>query len=404
MFINKGPRRNRVLLINCSWDWFGGVGTNFRLVRNLLDQKGHEVYTFLWTDLQGERQCERDYVYHPSRSRVDYVLSKLVLNPSAYAALKQFVDKVKPDWVYVHTFGLQDFATLRALEGQRVVHAVHTSEPVCATSLALCADVPEPCPCGVDFKCVRHKCIPLYKLPAHRYLFLQRRRLMNRVFAAHMPPSEWLCDLLRNHQFANVYHLPHFIVADKDVPPYPSGTPTVLYTGKLNYYKGVHYLARTIPNVIREVPMVRFRFLGDGQLREYLEQVCVEQGVAASVEFTGNVPRDEVLEAFGEASVCVLPSLSDNSPLVAYEAMANGRPIVASNRGGLPELVADGDCGYVVDPTNPMQIADRIIRLLQNPDQARQMGASGARFVREELNGEQYYRRLNDILDTVFPD
>jgi glycosyltransferase involved in cell wall biosynthesis len=95
------------------------------------------------------------------------------------------------------------------------------------------------------------------------------------------------------------------------------------------------------------------------------------------VEFAGFVP--DVRQRLAQADVLVMPSLSEGLGVAVLEAMAMGKPVVASNTGGLPEAVADGETGLLVPPGNAEALAGALLALLEDPDRAQAMGKAGRR-------------------------
>ena len=172
---------------------------------------------------------------------------------------------------------------------------------------------------------------------------------------------------------------------------WPDGSPTVIYAGRLETRKGVWNLAKAIPMVLQQLPGARFIFLGKdsrGPLRQRsMKQVLLQElGVYADrVEFIDAVPLEEVPGVLARASVAVFPSVWENFPNVCLEAMAAGRAVVASNQGGMVDMLSPADGGIFIDPENPTEIADALLSLLRHPERIRAMG------MRNRERALQYY-------------
>ncbi len=118
-------------------------------------------------------------------------------------------------------------------------------------------------------------------------------------------------------------------------------------------------------------------------------------GLARSVLFLGD--RKDVPDLLAAIDLLILTSISESSPNAILEAMAIGRPVVATRVGGIPELVQDGQTGILVTPRKAEEVAERVIMLLKNPALRREMGEAARRRVENEYTVEQVMRRLDGI-------
>jgi len=158
------------------------------------------------------------------------------------------------------------------------------------------------------------------------------------------------------------------------------GEPEVLFLGRFEWHKGPQVLAQAIPLVLRERPDVRFSFAGrdwywtgGGLLSEHVWQT-IPSWARTRVSFAGELPREEVPERLQRTTVCVFPSLWENFPYAVLEAMACGKPVVASRVGGIPEQIEDGVSGLLVEPDSPQELAEAILRLLSDEALRRRLG------------------------------
>ena len=116
--------------------------------------------------------------------------------------------------------------------------------------------------------------------------------------------------------------------------------------------------------------------------------------------FTGE--RSDIAEALAAFDVFVLPSLFEACPMALLEAMAMARPSVASNVGGVPEIIENGETGFLVRPKDPKEIARAVDDLLTRPDEAKRMAARGRRHIVANFDleacAENHYRLYCDLL------
>jgi len=176
-------------------------------------------------------------------------------------------------------------------------------------------------------------------------------------------------------------------------------TPVVGVVGRLDAQKGHTYLLDAWPAVQREMPEARLLLVGEGGLRQPLEQRVRELGLADSVIFAGF--RTDVPQMLDAMDVMVLPSLYEGMPLTAIEASAMARPVVATAVDGTPEVVADGLTGRLVPPADPAALTGAMLDLLRDPDGARRMGEAGRRRVLARFDVARHVEATADVYRSV---
>jgi phosphatidylinositol alpha-mannosyltransferase len=160
-------------------------------------------------------------------------------------------------------------------------------------------------------------------------------------------------------------------------PQYLDGKPTVLFLSRFEPRKGAEQLLRAIPLIRTLFPATRFIFAGDGPLRPAYEQLVAERGWA-NVVFTGWVPECEKPALYAAAHVYCAPNTGGESQgITLLEALASGRPIVASAIPGFCSVVRHEHTGLLVLPERPDELARAIIAVLGDAALARQLGEAG---------------------------
>jgi glycosyltransferase involved in cell wall biosynthesis len=160
------------------------------------------------------------------------------------------------------------------------------------------------------------------------------------------------------------------------------GRPRLLTVGRLQAPKDAVTLIRALA-ALRERPFEAV-VVGDGPDRPAVEEEIRVLGLEPAVELAGD--RDDVPDLLASADLFVLSSRSEGLPLSILEAMAAGLPVVASNVGGVPEAVVDGDTGLLVPPSDPQSLATAIGRLLDDPALRRRLGEAGRMRVAEHFD------------------
>lgn len=165
--------------------------------------------------------------------------------------------------------------------------------------------------------------------------------------------------------------------------------------------KGLTVLLRALAGIAArsDVPDWQVLLVGDGPARAELERTAAELGLAGQVVFAG--VRRDIPSVLRVLDVFVCPSLYEGFGIVIVEAMAAGRPVVASAVGGVPEIVVDGETGLLVPAGDAPALADAIARLLRDPASARQMGARGGDRARELFSVERMVRQHERLYEAL---
>ncbi|MCX6031998.1 MAG: glycosyltransferase [Chloroflexi bacterium] len=140
--------------------------------------------------------------------------------------------------------------------------------------------------------------------------------------------------------------------------------PIVLYVGRLSAEKGLDYLIEGFPTVVSRFPGARLFIIGSGPLQAALAAQVDRLGLAGRVKFVGHVPNAELPRWYSAADVTVMPSLLEWFGMVAAESMACGTPVVATQAGGAVDIVREFECGILVPPRDPVQLAEGICAVL----------------------------------------
>ncbi len=157
--------------------------------------------------------------------------------------------------------------------------------------------------------------------------------------------------------------------------------------GRLALQKGQRHLIAAMPLLLERVPRARAIIAGGGDLEDYLRDLASEIGVAERVHVLG--PRKDVPALMHAIDVFVMPSIWEGFGLVLLEAMAAGRPIVASRVATIPEVVADGETGLLVPAGDPLALATALAELAEQPSEAARFGEAGRERLRRQFSVEK---------------
>ena len=179
------------------------------------------------------------------------------------------------------------------------------------------------------------------------------------------------------------------------------GGETIGYLGQLYPPKGVHFLIEAFGLIATQFPTARLFLIGDPMIEEYrdypkqLRFQVDDLGLGDRVAFTGW--REDALSLLTHMDVVAHPTLAEGFGRGVLEAMALGKPVVASAVGGLRESVVDGETGYLVPPKDPVMLANRLGKLLGDPERGRILGDAGRRRVRKRFMVQDKMKKLSDL-------
>lgn len=185
-------------------------------------------------------------------------------------------------------------------------------------------------------------------------------------------------------------------------PPSETIGDCAAYIGRVDENKNVVTLIRALADVRKTFPAVRLLIAGDGPDMPRVRATISELDLANAVELLGYVKHDRLPQVLTKARVLALPSQHEALGQVLLEAMAAGRPVIASRVGGITEIVSDGKNGLLVSPQDKTSICNAICRVFQNKKDAIRMGANGRRFAqqfRPDVIHGKWLELISDLTD-----
>lgn len=195
-------------------------------------------------------------------------------------------------------------------------------------------------------------------------------------------------------------------VFHKREPDISANRPLVFALGKFIERKGFPHLIDAVAS-LSEDPAPYLMIRGRGPLKEQLQRQVRERGIVDRVKFLDYIPDDCIPAYYAAADVFVLPSVVDERDdteglgVVLLEALACKTPCVASNVGGIPEVITDGLTGFLVEPGNSLALADKIMQLIVEDDLRLEMGKRGRLFVKEHFSWQTKACEIFQVYQTV---
>jgi glycosyltransferase involved in cell wall biosynthesis len=339
-------------------------------------------------------------------------------NPQVVGAARAFAKTVRPDVVHAHNIHNHlSFGTLAAIQrlGIPTVFTAHdymtfTYGKLLYDTDAMSCEPPTPeryrLPVLYNLRLMRTRYNPL-RMPVIRHILRQARartclsnahrtileanlRLPFHVIYNGIVPSAWQASEATISRLRARWNL-----ADRRV---------VVFSGRFTTEKGGRALLTAMTRVVEDVPNAVVLLLSNIQLEQIADHSDprLRSLLNHHVVVAGWLGGEELAAAYHLADVVAAPSLyPDPVPTVVQQAMAAGKPVVGTCLGGTPEIVLDGETGYVVNPSNSEALAEALRRVLCNPDLQRRLGAAGARRVAQHFAMEGHVARMVDVYRRV---
>lgn len=168
-------------------------------------------------------------------------------------------------------------------------------------------------------------------------------------------------------------------------------------------YKGVDQVIEALPIVLEHVPDAQYIIIGSGADVVRLKELAAKVGVSNRVHFLGSVDDPTLRSHYQECDVFVMPSAKEGFGFVFLEAMQYGKPVVAADSGGSPEVVRDGVTGLLVPYGDIAQLALVLTRLCHNPEERERLGQGGYRQLQAQFTFPSFKQILTDILVRELP-
>lgn len=312
---------------------------------------------------------------------IDFVPVKRLADPAALPRLLGYLRRMRP--AVLHTqleFADTLGSTAAKLLGIPTVSTLHT------------ADAPEKG--EKSYRRLKLRWWILRHFPA-RVIAVSEGTRQHHLRVGNLPPQKVVTlhngiDLARFSPVSSAE-----IAAMRESLGIPADAPLLVTVAVLRQPKGIQYLLEALPDILRRVPDTRYLIVGDGDHREKLKSIAAEKGVSDHVIFAGT--RRDIPQILAAADIFVLPTLTEALPTVLAEAMAAEKPIIASDVGGVPEMLDDGQNGLLIPPADPSALTEACLKLLENPERARAMGKTGRQIVEARFDIQRQVRRLETL-------
>jgi len=164
--------------------------------------------------------------------------------------------------------------------------------------------------------------------------------------------------------------------------------------GRLVFYKNIKVLVKAINIVKKTEPQIKLLIVGGGPEEEVIKNLIFENKLESNVEFLGYVTTEEKFRLLSQSNALLFPSLCEGFGLVILEAFSKSKPVVVSNVRPMSDIISNNETGYVLDPHDEKEWANKILELVKNPEISEKMGIKGKEVLEKEYNIKKMYEKI----------
>lgn len=384
----------KILLINDYATLTGGAEMLTLSLRNGLRLRGHDARCFASSAAPPDTENYADYQCLGTLSRFRTLLQ--VSNPWAFWKLRKVLSEFRPDVVHVTIFLTQlSLLILPLLRNIPSLYCAVWYRSICPLGTKLLPDGTN-CQVPLGLSCYRNRCIPTRDwLPLMIQMHLLNR--WKHIFNLTVSNSESVKQLLISEGI-DVAEAVWNGVPTQSFHPHLSYPPTVVFAGRLVWEKGADVLLQAFARILHQLPEARLLIAGDGAERESLSRSIIDLNLQSHVSMLGHLAREEMESLFSQAWVQVIPSRwAEPFGLVAAEAQMRGTAVIASNSGGLAEIVQHEKTGLLVSPDEVECLANALFRILSDRSLAEAMGQAGHKRALQYFSEDTCIDRFVDL-------
>ncbi len=376
---------------------------------NAMKKAGHEVFFYAMQNPPYLYKQPFENLFPPSHitkggiiNSVKYRLNS-VYNHTARRNLEKLLDEIKPDIVHVHSLLELSPSVLIAIKKKNIpyVMTVHDGGfacPVMGTKYNLCQL------CASDIlNCLKHKCSRNnYLCSLYVMLKFYISKIINKKYYAncYITPSNALKNYIDScFNIQNIECVPNSLDnVFESVSPNYGNDGYFLYVGGLLDIKGVNILLNAVKMLPRNI---NFHIAGGGKDENKYKDFIFKNSLT-NVKLLGKLNREELIKEYQNCIAVIVPSnLFEIFGMINIEAFINGKPVIASRIGGIPEIVDDGINGLLFNPGDETQLKECILKYWNNPSLVIEHGQNAYKKASAEYTEEKYYKRLIQIYNNV---
>ena len=397
----------KILLVNKFHYLRGGSEKYYFELAQLLKSKGHTVGFFSMKHEENITTGDAEYFVEEIDLNTGSKLKALdvIYSQENKRLMAKALEEFKPDIVHINNFQRQLSASIiDAIKKKNIpiVMTAHDLNPICPASIMLYnGEVCDDCITKGYSQCIKKKCVKGSTLKSTLGVMEKKYYDIHKVFRkidCIISPSEFNKNQLVNGKLKyNEIVTLHNFVNESERNEYVLGD-YAFYLGRLSKEKGILNLIEAIG----DIPDAKLLIAGDGPERERIEAYISEHKLDGRITLLGYQNQDSIHKYITNSRFVVIPSIcNENCPYSVLEAMEIGKPIVASRIGGIPELIADGENGYLYKADDINELKEKLTLLLDDDEKVNSFAQKSRELYESYYSPDSYYNELIKIYNKV---
>jgi len=398
-------------ILSCNQNYFirGGSDKYFFDMNQLLEKEGHNVIPFT---AHSPKNVDSDYSnYFPQSADFDnpsiFDVYNYVYNRQANKNIQLLLDSQSPDIAHLHIYyGKLTSAILSPLKkrGIPIIQTLHEYKLVCPVYTMYKDGLCHKCSGGKFYNCLLNKC---NRNSLTRSMLSTIESYFSSLMGAWKDIDAFICVsdyqkeqlMLMGLEETKLHTIHNFVDSDLFTPTYKN-KGYFLYYGRIEEVKGLKVLVDAF-RAIKSKSTCRLLIVGDGSYKKELQDYC-KKALIENVEFHPHYDFNELKPIIENSIATVMPSLwYETFGLTVLESYSAGKPVIASSIGGMTETVIDNETGFLVEPGNSEQIAEKMQYLLSNPEATIELGKKAKNRVDEFFSKQVHLNKIEQLYTKV---
>lgn len=399
----------KILLVNKYHYVKGGSETYYFGLANLLTKLGHEVIFFAMTD-KNNHPCKDEQFFvsnvdfNGKTSKMQKVKAgfRVLYSFEAKKSISALIEKEKPDIVHINLVHRHiTLSIIRAIKKYNIpiVYTVHDLNCVCPNhEMLVNGKVCELCLKGKYRNCIKQKCVKgstvKSALGAIEAINYKRMKIYDDI-DLYITPSYFYKKKLEESGIIHpeIVHIKNFLPLDTKFKNDNEDKNYLLYFGRISEEKGIITLLKAMEKLQNNTPLY---ILGTGALEEQVKEYIKAHNLEEKVKMFGFKSGDELKKFVAQAKCIILPSeWYENGPYAIMEAMSQGKPVIVSRFGGLPEIVEDQKTGFICNPFDSEDLKNCIEKVCNlTADEYKAMSNTAVLNAKRDFDADTYGKTL----------